>query len=102
MTKYVSVRVVDIIFKFTYNSKHYFKNIVEFWNIQFDVFEEKMYQGMVFGAVALLATIIILSFHKVDEKKFDIFLKVVTVLFCGIGVFRYFLSALIVWESELV
>ena len=92
MTKYVSVRVVDIIFKFTYNSKHYFKNIVEFWNIQFDVFEEKMYQGIGFGAVALLATIIILSFHKVDEKKFDIFLKVVTVLFCGIGVFRYFLS----------
>ena len=92
VTKYVSVRVVDIIFKLTYNSKHYFKNIVEFWKIQFDMLEEKMYQGIVFGAVALLATIIILSFHKVDEKKFDIFLKVVTVLFCGVGVFRYFLS----------
>ena len=51
-----------------------------------------MYQGIVFGAVALLGVIILLSFWKVEERKFDIFLKVITVLFCGVGFFRFFLS----------
>ena len=51
-----------------------------------------MYQGIIFGAVALLSVIILLSFRKVDDRKFDIFLKVVTIVFCAIGYFRYFLS----------
>ena len=51
-----------------------------------------MYQGIIFGAVALLATVILLSFRKVDDRKFDIFLKTLTVVFCAIGAFRYILS----------
>ena len=58
----------------------------------FGVSEDKMYQGIIFGAVALLSLIILLSFKKVEERKFDIFLKVITVLFCGVGFFRLFLS----------
>ena len=52
----------------------------------------EMYQGIIFGAVALLAVIILLSFRKVDERKFDIFLKTLTVVFCAVGFFRFFLS----------
>ena len=51
-----------------------------------------MYQGIIFGAVALLSVIILLSFRRVDDRKFDIFLKVVTIVFCAIGYFRFFLS----------
>lgn len=51
-----------------------------------------MYQGIIFGAVAILCSVILLSFRKVEQKKFDIFLKALTVLFCAIGAVRYFLS----------
>lgn len=51
-----------------------------------------MYQGIIFGLVALISVVVILSFKKVDERKFDLFLKSVTIIFCAVGFFRFFLS----------
>ena len=51
-----------------------------------------MYQGIIFGLVALISVVVIFSFKKVDERKFDLFLKSVTIIFCAVGFFRFFLS----------
>lgn len=51
-----------------------------------------MYQGIIFGSVALLSVIILLSFWKVEERKFNIFIRTLTVVFCAIGFVRFFFS----------
>ena len=51
-----------------------------------------MYQGIIFGAVALIAVVILLVFRKVEDDKFDKFIKGLTLAFCLIGFIRFFLS----------
>ena len=51
-----------------------------------------MYQGIIFGSVALLSVLILVLFRKTEQKKFDIFIKTLTVVFCAVGFCRYFLS----------
>ncbi len=49
-----------------------------------------MYQLIIFSAVALLCLLAFFVFRK-RESKFDVFLKIITVLFCVIGFVRFFL-----------
>lgn len=51
-----------------------------------------MYQAIVFGAAAVLCALVLLLFKGKEERSFDIFLKILTVVFCAVGFFRFFLS----------
>ena len=51
-----------------------------------------MYQGIVFAVAMLLCALILLLFKGREKRSFDIFLKCLTVLFCAVGFFRFFLS----------
>ena len=51
-----------------------------------------MYQAIIFGVTAFLCVISLFLFRKTDERKFDIFLKCLTVAFCAVGFFRFLLS----------
>ena len=51
-----------------------------------------MYQAIIFGVCALLCTLILLLFKGKEKRKFDILLRCLTVLFCAVGFFRFFLS----------
>ena len=51
-----------------------------------------MYQATVFSLAVLLTAAILFLYRKKDDSKFNIFLKVFTILFCAVGFFRFMLS----------
>ena len=51
-----------------------------------------MYQGIIIGTVLILLAIVLLVFRKKSDDSFNIFLRIVTVLFLVVGFFRFFLS----------
>ena len=51
-----------------------------------------MYQAIVFSLAAVTCAIVLLLFKGKEERRFDLFLKFLTVLFCAVGFFRFFLS----------
>ncbi len=51
-----------------------------------------MYQTIVFLISAFFTAAILLLFRKKSEKSFSFFLKALTLLFCGVGFFRFMLS----------
>ena len=50
-----------------------------------------MYQATVFSAVALLYAMVLCLFKNRKESSFNNFLKCLTLLFCALGFFRFFL-----------
>ena len=51
-----------------------------------------MYQAIVLGISALLCVGVLLIFKNKEEDKFDKLLKVLTVVYCTVGFFRFFLT----------
>lgn len=51
-----------------------------------------MYQAIVFSSVAILCAVVLLLFRGKEERKFDVLLRALTLAFCAIGFFRFFLS----------
>lgn len=51
-----------------------------------------MYQTITFLISILITTATLLIFKKGRESAFNKFLKIITVIFCGVGYFRFFLS----------
>ena len=51
-----------------------------------------MYQIITFASTILMVMLILLIFRKKSDKTFSTFLKVLTVLYCVIGFFRFMLS----------
>ena len=51
-----------------------------------------MYQIITFASTILMVILILLIFRKKSDKTFSTFLKVLTVLYCVIGFFRFMLS----------
>lgn len=51
-----------------------------------------MYQSIVFSIAAIACLGLVLLFRRMSANRFDFFLKVLTVAFCGIGFIRFFLS----------
>lgn len=50
-----------------------------------------MYQAIVFSTAALLCALVLFLFRGKKEATFNIFLKSITLLFCAVGFFRFFL-----------
>lgn len=57
----------------------------------FDKLGEVMYQALVFLSAAVMSTLILLLFRK-NEVARDRALKILVVIFCTVGFFRFFLS----------
>lgn len=51
-----------------------------------------MYQGIVFGTTLSLIIIALLIFRKLNIERFNVFLKITTIVFLLVGFFRFFLS----------
>lgn len=51
-----------------------------------------MYQIITFAVTLLLITFILLIFKNKSDKAFSTFLKIITVLYCAVGFFRFMLS----------
>lgn len=51
-----------------------------------------MYQAIVFSASIFITALCLFLFWKKSDKAFGVFLKILTLVFCGVGFFRFMLS----------